>query len=273
MQPKGVANASPTQHIEPKERSAPAATVARLTTASILPQTLTATTLQDPQSTIGASSAPVHVQARAPEPAVAPGSSFTVSIPKTDSLPAPAAQTQLPEQPEQTAQDLYAVTKRIAPPSESAASTVRQASQFSLPHTMDEPDAKEQLLTAIENIAGTQPPEVFAGAYILSSNYMRGGQAVVVFARDCGEGFLQYAIKYVPFAQASAWTAPLLSPGASWKSPANYTQHAAAWKFNVSCAHALRVAACSKSCAMAAAGSSMIATSSRMRCSCTVIPS
>ena len=54
---------------------------------------------------------------------------------------------------------------------------------------------KAQLRTALENMASAEPPCPFAGEYLLSPNVVYGGQALVVFARDVGHGFMQYAIK------------------------------------------------------------------------------
>ena len=44
-------------------------------------------------------------------------------------------------------------------------------------------------------MAGKQPPELFAGRYMLLPERAAGGQALVNFARDATGGFYQYAIK------------------------------------------------------------------------------
>ena len=63
------------------------------------------------------------------------------------------------------------------------------------PSTLAEPGAVDKLLTALDNMASAEPPQLFAGRYRLKTEWVRGGQALVVFARDDGEGFFQYAIK------------------------------------------------------------------------------
>ena len=63
--------------------------------------------------------------------------------------------------------------------------------------TLAAPGAVAKLATAIKNMSAVQPPQTLAGRYILSSSTIKGGQAIVVFARDAHEGFLHYAIKCV----------------------------------------------------------------------------
>ena len=63
------------------------------------------------------------------------------------------------------------------------------------PATVDEPEEKERILAALENMTLANPPHLFAERYRLKDERVVGGQAVVVFARDDCEGFFQYAIK------------------------------------------------------------------------------
>ena len=73
-----------------------------------------------------------------------------------------------------------------------------------MPRTLDATDAKEQLLCALDNMAGERPQEPFAGRYILLRERVEGGQAVVNFARDEQGGFFQYAIKCAPNSRRQA---------------------------------------------------------------------
>jgi hypothetical protein len=62
--------------------------------------------------------------------------------------------------------------------------------------TLEEQDAKLQLVRALENMAAVQPPAVFAARYVLLQERVSGGQAVVNFARGAsGAGAEQVAIK------------------------------------------------------------------------------
>jgi hypothetical protein len=67
-----------------------------------------------------------------------------------------------------------------------------------LPSTMAAGAEDEWLLTALDNLACAEPPEPFAGQFILGHERTHGGQAVVVFAHDIGAGFMHYAIKCTP---------------------------------------------------------------------------
>ena len=63
------------------------------------------------------------------------------------------------------------------------------------PSTLDEPGQMDRLVTGLENMATSEPAELFAGRYRLKAEWVRGGQALVIFARDDSKGFFQYAIK------------------------------------------------------------------------------
>jgi hypothetical protein len=63
------------------------------------------------------------------------------------------------------------------------------------PSTMAAVTDAQRLLTALDNLACAQPPELFADQFVVSTERTHGGQAVVVFARDKGAGFMHYAIK------------------------------------------------------------------------------
>ena len=69
------------------------------------------------------------------------------------------------------------------------------------PSTLGEEEELGKLLTALTNMASAEPPQLFADRYRLKAGFVRGGQALVVFALNDGEGFFQYAIKCV-FIQA-----------------------------------------------------------------------
>jgi hypothetical protein len=56
---------------------------------------------------------------------------------------------------------------------------------------------KEQLITAVTNMALSQPAIEFAHRFLFTTDMMLGGQSVVVFARGRSAGMRQYAIKYV----------------------------------------------------------------------------
>ena len=61
--------------------------------------------------------------------------------------------------------------------------------------TLGEPEAHGRLVTALEEMARAEPVQLFAGRYRLKAEWVQGGQALVVFARDDADGFFQYAIK------------------------------------------------------------------------------
>ena len=54
---------------------------------------------------------------------------------------------------------------------------------------------REQIATALLNMAEARPPLPFARRFSLLSEQCHGGQAVVNFARDAAGGLMQYAIK------------------------------------------------------------------------------
>ena len=72
------------------------------------------------------------------------------------------------------------ITKRVAPPGEGAPVTQGNFS-LNLPSTIAEPNASEQLITALLNMA-TPPVKEFAGKYVLSDDFVQGGQVWQLFA-------------------------------------------------------------------------------------------
>lgn len=58
-------------------------------------------------------------------------------------------------------------------------------------------DARARLERALEKLAEAEPPQLFAGRYVLLQERVAGGQAIVNFARGRGAGLTQYAIKCV----------------------------------------------------------------------------
>lgn len=75
-------------------------------------------------------------------------------------------------------------TLRIAPPGEGSTQAVSAGlAEFSLPATLQQPDGSSQLVTALLNMAAAKPACEFAGEFILSSDYVQGGQ---VCALDAG---------------------------------------------------------------------------------------
>jgi hypothetical protein len=59
----------------------------------------------------------------------------------------------------------------------------------------EEADFKRALLEELRDIATADPPQLFAGKYVLLNERVAGGQALVNFARDSTGGYYQYAIK------------------------------------------------------------------------------
>ena len=88
--------------------------------------------------------------------------------------------------------------RRIAPANSTlAGSTVSgfSGAVYSQPNTLEQPQERDRLRTAVVNMAEAEPPQLFAGRYRLKAEWVQGGQALVVFARDDADGFFQYAIK------------------------------------------------------------------------------
>ena len=88
--------------------------------------------------------------------------------------------------------------RRIAPANSTlAGSTVSgfSGAVYSQPNTLEQPQERDRLRTALLNMAEAEPPQLFAGRYRLKAEWVQGGQALVVFARDDADGFFQYAIK------------------------------------------------------------------------------
>ena len=86
--------------------------------------------------------------------------------------------------------------KRIAPLPPGVQSTLG-AENFTtaMPATMMEPSLRDQVSTALYNIAEANPPVAFAGRYYLLMDQRHGGQAVVQFARELASTLMQYAVK------------------------------------------------------------------------------
>ena len=63
--------------------------------------------------------------------------------------------------------------------------------------TEEHDDAHARLVVALENFANAEPPQLFAGKYLLLDERVVGGQAVVNFARGPGGSIFTYAIKCV----------------------------------------------------------------------------
>ena len=63
--------------------------------------------------------------------------------------------------------------------------------------TEEHDDAQARLVVALENFANAEPPQLFAGKYLLLDERVVGGQAVVNFARGPGGSIFTYAIKCV----------------------------------------------------------------------------
>jgi hypothetical protein len=66
-----------------------------------------------------------------------------------------------------------------------------------MPMTVAARDEKDQLITAVTNMALSQPALEFANRFLFTTDMIVGGQGVVVFARGRDAGMRQYAIKYV----------------------------------------------------------------------------
>ena len=103
--------------------------------------------------------------------------------------------------------DSFATLRRIAGPAHGSAALARgtinatflsKSAGFTVeaPRIYDDSTPmRERLLDAIEEYTDAQPPQPFAWRYMLKREFVDGGQALVNFARDTGEGFYQYAIK------------------------------------------------------------------------------
>ena len=91
------------------------------------------------------------------------------------------------------------VSQRIAPPVNDATTISVGGLRFSLMSaatlTLQEPDLRDKVTTALQHMARADPPIVFANRYLLIDEQVQGGQAVVCFARDASHGATQYAIK------------------------------------------------------------------------------
>jgi hypothetical protein len=67
------------------------------------------------------------------------------------------------------------------------------------PLTFEAKSENEVLRTAVNNMASMEPPAVFAGRYLFTTEEAKqGGQALVFFARRTA-GVRSYAIKYALF--------------------------------------------------------------------------
>jgi hypothetical protein len=64
-----------------------------------------------------------------------------------------------------------------------------------LPRTMAVEDEKDRLVSAVNNMAMSQPPLVFADRFLFTTDIIEGGQGVVVFARNRDAGLRQFAVK------------------------------------------------------------------------------
>lgn len=64
-------------------------------------------------------------------------------------------------------------------------------------HGEAQDDAREALVDALLDQSNAQPGELFAGRYVLSGDFVEGGQAIVAFARNA-TGEQQFAIKCAP---------------------------------------------------------------------------
>ena len=132
---------------------------------------------------------------------------------KGPSAPRTLAVTSIGVRRSSTLSDVLQTPCRIGAPAVSAASNCRIAPASGASHetiltgfasatlvqpsTLAEPKDMDRLVTALENMATAEPPQLLAGRYRLRAEWARGGQALVVFARNAGDGFFQYAIKCV----------------------------------------------------------------------------
>jgi hypothetical protein len=64
-----------------------------------------------------------------------------------------------------------------------------------MPHTLAAADERKRLVAAVTNMAMSQPPLVFANRFLFTTDMVRGGQGIVVFARNSGAGMHHIAIK------------------------------------------------------------------------------
>jgi hypothetical protein len=56
---------------------------------------------------------------------------------------------------------------------------------------------QEQLIVAVNNMALSQPPLIFADRFLFTRDMVKGGQGIVVYARGCDASMHQFAIKCV----------------------------------------------------------------------------
>ena len=88
------------------------------------------------------------------------------------------------------------VGRRIAPPTTDASTVSVSGLRFSLTiATMQEPDVRAKLTSALRHMAQADPQPWFADRYLLMDEQVQGGQGVICFARDPKRGAMQYAIK------------------------------------------------------------------------------
>jgi hypothetical protein len=64
-----------------------------------------------------------------------------------------------------------------------------------MPHTLVAGDEQARLMTALTNMAESDPPHLFANRYFLTTDIVKGGQSVVVFARGRVSNMHHIAIK------------------------------------------------------------------------------
>jgi hypothetical protein len=113
----------------------------------------------------------------------------TATGPKDPPLPAPPLMEQPPPPVTQ---------RRVGPPDHTGLTSDTVSTAWSYERrrdTLEDTDAKRRLITALDNMAAAQPPQLFAGLYALLRERAEGGQAVVNLARDA-TGLRQYAIKF-----------------------------------------------------------------------------
>jgi hypothetical protein len=73
-----------------------------------------------------------------------------------------------------------------------------------MPITVAAKNEKEQLITAVTNMALSQPAIEFANRFLFTTDMVVGGQGIVVFARGRDAGMRQFAIKCVSLASSTA---------------------------------------------------------------------
>jgi hypothetical protein len=64
-----------------------------------------------------------------------------------------------------------------------------------LPHTLAAAGEGDRLVAAVTNMAMSQPPLDFANRFFFTTDMVKGGQGIVVFARSRDAGMHQIAIK------------------------------------------------------------------------------